>query len=150
MSLSRRQLFRAAGATTALSVAGQAVGMSSALAALPWARSDIGVSAYEFDLGQVRLTSGRWPDNQNRALDYLRFVDVDRPPNSLYARAPGLPHSRPPEPKRVLQGSAGRVHQQRRGTAATVRPPPGVMGHSEEKAASKAAAGGVMALSERM
>ncbi|GAA3828866.1 glycoside hydrolase family 127 protein [Sphaerisporangium flaviroseum] len=78
MPLSRRQLFRAAGATAALSAAGQVVGMSPALAALPWARSEIGVSAYEFDLGQVRLTSGRWLDNQNRTLNYLRFVDVDR------------------------------------------------------------------------
>ncbi|MET8053646.1 beta-L-arabinofuranosidase domain-containing protein [Streptosporangium sp. NPDC005286] len=78
MSLSRRQLFRAAGATAALSAVGQVVGTSHALAALPWARSEVGVSAYEFDLGQVRLTSGRWLDNQNRTLDYLRFVDVDR------------------------------------------------------------------------
>ncbi|MFB4287229.1 beta-L-arabinofuranosidase domain-containing protein [Nonomuraea sp. ATR24] len=79
MSLSRRQLLQAAGATAAFTVAGQAAGASPALAAaLPWARPDIGVSAYEFDLGQVRLTSGRWLDNQNRTLAYLRFVDVDR------------------------------------------------------------------------
>lgn len=78
MSLSRRQLFQAAGATAAISAAGQVVGASPAAAALPWARADIGVSAYEFDLGQVRLTSGRWLDNQNRTLAYLRFVDVER------------------------------------------------------------------------
>ncbi|MFI7151639.1 beta-L-arabinofuranosidase domain-containing protein [Nonomuraea sp. NPDC050022] len=78
MPLSRRRLFQAAGATVALSAAGQVIGTSPALAALPWARSDIGVSAYEFDLGQIRLTSGRWLDNQNRTLSYLRFVDVDR------------------------------------------------------------------------
>jgi DUF1680 family protein len=42
------------------------------------ARADIGVSAYAFDLGQVRLTASRWLDNQNRTLSYLRFVDVDR------------------------------------------------------------------------
>ncbi len=54
------------------------MGASPAAAALPWARADIGVAAYEFDLGQVRLTSGRWLDNQNRTLAYLRFVDVDR------------------------------------------------------------------------
>ncbi|TMR97865.1 RICIN domain-containing protein [Nonomuraea basaltis] len=65
MSLSRRQLFQATGATTALTVVGQIAGTPPALAALPWARSDIGVSAYEFDLGQVRPTSGRWLDNQN-------------------------------------------------------------------------------------
>ncbi|MEU6784932.1 beta-L-arabinofuranosidase domain-containing protein [Nonomuraea angiospora] len=78
MSLSRRRLLQAAGATVAFSAAGQVIGTSSALAALPWARSDIGVSAYEFDLGQVRLTTGRLLDNQNRTLNYLRFVDVDR------------------------------------------------------------------------
>ncbi|MFI7128033.1 hypothetical protein ACIBQ1_20205 [Nonomuraea sp. NPDC050153] len=78
MSLSRRQLFQATGATAALTVVGRIAGTSPALAAVPWARSDIGVSAYEFDLGQVRLTSGRWLDNQNRTLDHLRFVDVDR------------------------------------------------------------------------
>ncbi|MEU5869856.1 beta-L-arabinofuranosidase domain-containing protein [Nonomuraea sp. NPDC047529] len=78
MSLSRRQLFQATGATAALTVVGQAAGASPALAALPQARPDIGVSAYEFDLGQVRLTSGRLLDNQNRALAYLRYVDVDR------------------------------------------------------------------------
>ncbi|WP_422774733.1 beta-L-arabinofuranosidase domain-containing protein [Plantactinospora sp. WMMC1484] len=38
----------------------------------------MGVSAYPFELGQVRLTSGRWLDNQNRTLNYLRFVDVER------------------------------------------------------------------------
>ncbi|MEV4071515.1 beta-L-arabinofuranosidase domain-containing protein [Nonomuraea fuscirosea] len=78
MSLSRRRLLQAAGATAALSATGQLTGMSPALAAIPWARSDLGVSAYEFDLGQVRLTSGRLLDNQNRTLSYLRFVDVDR------------------------------------------------------------------------
>ncbi|MFF0867050.1 beta-L-arabinofuranosidase domain-containing protein [Nonomuraea sp. NPDC003560] len=78
MSLSRRQLFQATGATAALSVVGQMAGASPALAAVPWSRPDLGVSAYEFDLGQVRLTSGRLLDNQNRALAYLRFVDVDR------------------------------------------------------------------------
>ena len=45
---------------------------------VPPARADIGVSAYPFDLGQVRLTAGRFQDNQNRTLNYLRFVDVDR------------------------------------------------------------------------
>ncbi|WP_066367280.1 beta-L-arabinofuranosidase domain-containing protein [Herbidospora mongoliensis] len=78
MPLNRRQLFKAAGATAAISAAGQVAGLSPASAALAWARADIGVSAYEFDLGQVRLTSGRWLDNQNRTLAYLRFVDVDR------------------------------------------------------------------------
>src|SRR4051812_32255943 len=49
-----------------------------AAAAVPPARPDIGVSAYPFDLGQVRLTAGRFQDNENRTLNYLRFVDVNR------------------------------------------------------------------------
>ncbi|MEV0272720.1 beta-L-arabinofuranosidase domain-containing protein [Hamadaea sp. NPDC050747] len=79
--LSRRGLFRAAGATAAAAVptlettAAQA---AAAQAAVPPARSDIGVGAYAFELGQVQLTSGRLLDNQNRTLAYLRFVDVDR------------------------------------------------------------------------
>jgi len=46
--------------------------------ALAPVRSDVGVSAFPFDLGQVRLTASRWLDNQNRTQNYLRFVDVDR------------------------------------------------------------------------
>ncbi|RQX13979.1 hypothetical protein DDE19_24595 [Micromonospora ureilytica] len=77
--LSRRNLLQATGATVVLSATGAAVTPGSASAAIvPPARADIGVSAYAFDLGQVRLTSGRWMDNQSRTLNYLRFVDVDR------------------------------------------------------------------------
>ncbi len=36
------------------------------------------IAASPFDLGRVRLTPGRWMDNQNRTLNYLRCVDVDR------------------------------------------------------------------------
>ncbi|MEW9531740.1 beta-L-arabinofuranosidase domain-containing protein [Microbispora sp. NPDC049125] len=77
-SLNRRQLFQAAGIAVAASAVGQVAGTSAAEAAVAPARADIGVSAYLFDLGQVRLTSGRWLDNQNRTLSYLRFVDVNR------------------------------------------------------------------------
>jgi DUF1680 family protein len=77
-SLSRRRLLQAAGATAALSAVGQVAGTSAAQAAVPPARPDFGVSAYAFALGQVRLTSGRWLDNQNRTLSYLRSIDVDR------------------------------------------------------------------------
>ncbi|KAB8194768.1 hypothetical protein FH608_016480 [Nonomuraea phyllanthi] len=77
-SLSRRRLFQAAGATVAVSAVGQATGTPAAQAAVPPTRPDIGVSAHSFELGQVRLTAGRLLDNQNRALSYLRFVDVDR------------------------------------------------------------------------
>jgi DUF1680 family protein len=79
-SLSRRRLIQAAGATAVASAGGAAlVGHRAAVAAVvPPARQDIGVSAYPFDLGQVRLTAGRLLDNQNRTLTYLREVDVDR------------------------------------------------------------------------
>ncbi|WP_405962347.1 glycoside hydrolase family 127 protein [Streptomyces sp. NBC_00723] len=77
-SLSRRRLLQAAGVTLAASAAGPLVGASPARAAVPPARADIGVSAYSFDFGQVRLTASRWLDNQNRTAAYLRFVDVDR------------------------------------------------------------------------
>ncbi|MED7925762.1 glycoside hydrolase family 127 protein [Nonomuraea sp. LP-02] len=77
-SFSRRQLLQTAGVAVAASAVGQAAGTSAAVAAVAPARADIGVSAYLFDLGQVQLTSGRWLDNQNRTLSYLRFVDVNR------------------------------------------------------------------------
>ncbi|MCX5372478.1 glycoside hydrolase family 127 protein [Streptomyces sp. NBC_00015] len=77
-SLSRRRLLQAAGVTLTASAAGPLVGASPARAAVPPARADIGVAAYAFDLGQVRLTASRWLDNQNRTAAYLRFVDVDR------------------------------------------------------------------------
>ncbi|MEV4620677.1 beta-L-arabinofuranosidase domain-containing protein [Asanoa sp. NPDC049573] len=76
----RRGLLQATAATAVLSATGAALTgpQRAAAAPVPPARSDIGVSAYPFDLGQVRLTSGRLLDNQNRTLNYLRFVDVDR------------------------------------------------------------------------
>jgi DUF1680 family protein len=74
----RRLLLKSAGLTAAATIAGPAVGARTADAALPPARPDIGVSAYGFEPGQVRLTASRWQDNQNRTLNYLRFVDVDR------------------------------------------------------------------------
>ncbi|MEU0548311.1 beta-L-arabinofuranosidase domain-containing protein [Micromonospora sp. NPDC005979] len=80
LPLSRRRVLQAAGATAVVSATGAAtLGAGPAAAAVvPPARADIGVAAYAFDPGQVRLTSGRWLDNQNRTLNYLRFVDVDR------------------------------------------------------------------------
>ncbi|MDW8804303.1 glycoside hydrolase family 127 protein [Streptomyces scabiei] len=76
--VSRRRLLQAAGATAAASAAGSLIGSSAAHAALPPARADIGVLAHPFGLDQVRLTAGRWLDNQDRTRNYLRFVDVDR------------------------------------------------------------------------
>lgn len=39
---------------------------------------EAGVSTYPFDLSQVSLSNSRWLDNQNRTLNYLKSVDVDR------------------------------------------------------------------------
>ncbi|MFI8803679.1 beta-L-arabinofuranosidase domain-containing protein [Micromonospora chalcea] len=80
--VNRRFLLRATGATAVAATAGAAAGSvtagGTAHAALPPARPDIGVSAYAFDPGQVRLTASRWQDNENRTVAYLRFVDVNR------------------------------------------------------------------------
>ena len=77
-SLSRRSFLNAAGVTAvAAAVPLLATGTAHA-AAVPPARGDIGVSAFAFDLSEVRLTAGRWMDNQNRTLSYLRFVDSER------------------------------------------------------------------------
>ncbi|MEU9576958.1 beta-L-arabinofuranosidase domain-containing protein [Streptomyces chilikensis] len=79
LPLSRRSLLRTAGAAAVASVAEPLLGGSPAQAAvLPPVRADIGVLARPFELGRVRLTASRWLDNQNRTLNYLRFVDVDR------------------------------------------------------------------------
>ncbi|MEO3820248.1 beta-L-arabinofuranosidase domain-containing protein [Plantactinospora sp. B24E8] len=77
-ALNRRRLLQVAGAATVASAIGPTVTGAPAHAALAPARPDIGVAAYPFDLGQVRLTNSRWLDNQNRTLNYLRFVDVER------------------------------------------------------------------------
>ncbi|TRX99068.1 hypothetical protein FHL15_000410 [Xylaria flabelliformis] len=45
---------------------------------VPPARTEIGVSSYFFDLGQVQLTDSRWLDNQNRTLTYIKWVDLER------------------------------------------------------------------------
>ncbi|HEV7709836.1 MAG TPA: beta-L-arabinofuranosidase domain-containing protein [Asanoa sp.] len=80
LPLTRRGLLRATAATAVVSATGTALtsGQRAAAALVPPARSDIGVAAYPFDLGQVRLNTGRLLDNQTRTLTYLRFVDVDR------------------------------------------------------------------------
>ncbi|MFW6694963.1 beta-L-arabinofuranosidase domain-containing protein [Streptomyces sp. MAR4 CNX-425] len=77
-SVSRRRLLQAAGAAAVGSAAGPALGSPTARAASAGARARAAVSASPFGLGQVRLTASRWLDNQNRTLNYLRFVDVDR------------------------------------------------------------------------
>ncbi|MFC3890620.1 beta-L-arabinofuranosidase domain-containing protein [Lentzea rhizosphaerae] len=77
-SLSRRRLFQAAGVAAVATAAPSLVAGSAHAASVPPVRGDAGVSAFAFDLSEVRLTAGRWMDNQNRTLAYLRFVDVDR------------------------------------------------------------------------
>ncbi|OLF09849.1 hypothetical protein BLA60_18200 [Actinophytocola xinjiangensis] len=69
---SRRDLLRATGIAAAATVLPTGVAAASA------GRAEIGDLAAAFDLGEVRLTAGRWLDNQNRTLSYLRFVDVNR------------------------------------------------------------------------
>ncbi|MFN8074600.1 MAG: glycoside hydrolase family 127 protein [Kineosporiaceae bacterium] len=76
--LSRRGLLQAAGAVAIVAASSDAFRPAAARAVLAPARPDAGVAAAPFDLGQVRLLPGRWMDNQNRTLAYLRWVDVDR------------------------------------------------------------------------
>ncbi|PSL52017.1 hypothetical protein B0I31_11693 [Saccharothrix carnea] len=77
-SLSRRRLLQAAGVAAVATTAPSLIVGTAHAASVPPVRGDIGVAAHPFDLSQVRLTSGRWLDNQNRTLTYLRFVDVNR------------------------------------------------------------------------
>ncbi|MFC8846673.1 MULTISPECIES: beta-L-arabinofuranosidase domain-containing protein [unclassified Micromonospora] len=78
-AVDRRTLLRAASAIPAALVGGAAaVAAAPESAAAAPARPDLGVSAFPFAPGQARLTAGRWLDNQNRTLAYLRFIDADR------------------------------------------------------------------------
>ncbi|GAB2839945.1 beta-L-arabinofuranosidase domain-containing protein [Lentzea nigeriaca] len=77
-SLSRRKLLQAAGVAAVATAAPSLVAGAAQAATVPPVRGDAGVAAHPFDLSEVRLTSGRWLENQNRTLSYLRFVDVDR------------------------------------------------------------------------
>ncbi|MFI9816358.1 beta-L-arabinofuranosidase domain-containing protein [Saccharothrix variisporea] len=78
-SLNRRTVLQAVGvAAVATTVPGLVPAGSAAAATVPPVRSDIGVSAHPFDLSEVRLSTGRWMENQSRTLSYLKFVDVDR------------------------------------------------------------------------
>ncbi|MDT0268640.1 glycoside hydrolase family 127 protein [Streptomyces sp. DSM 44915] len=81
--VSRRRLLQAAGAAVAASATGATLGSTPARAATgaaPTAPAAAAVAptAHPFEPGQVRLTASRWLDNQQRTLNYLRFVDVDR------------------------------------------------------------------------
>ncbi|MCY1136479.1 glycoside hydrolase family 127 protein [Actinoplanes sp. Pm04-4] len=74
-AMSRRRLLQAGGAAAVVTALDP---QPAAAAVVPPARTDIGAAAFPFELGQVRLASGRFLENQNRTLSYLRFVDVDR------------------------------------------------------------------------
>ncbi|MGW4214712.1 beta-L-arabinofuranosidase domain-containing protein [Lentzea sp. NPDC004789] len=71
-------LFQAVGVAAVATAAPPLMASSAQAASVPPVRGDAGVSAFPFDLSEVRLTQGRWLDNQSRTLSYLRFVDVDR------------------------------------------------------------------------
>ncbi|KAK3997804.1 hypothetical protein QBC44DRAFT_228652 [Cladorrhinum sp. PSN332] len=42
------------------------------------ARPETGTSAYAFDMSQVYLTNSRWKENENRTINYLKAVDMER------------------------------------------------------------------------
>ncbi|KAI4592988.1 hypothetical protein KJ359_010241 [Pestalotiopsis sp. 9143b] len=44
----------------------------------PPVTTDNGIAAYTFDISQVTLNDGRFHENQNRTLSYLKFVDPER------------------------------------------------------------------------
>ncbi|KAF1835394.1 DUF1680-domain-containing protein [Decorospora gaudefroyi] len=44
----------------------------------PFVVPENGVSTYPFEMSQLSLSSSRWQDNQDRTLNYLRDVDVER------------------------------------------------------------------------
>ncbi len=83
-SFDRRTMLKAAGALS--------VGVALAPTATP---TPIGVSAYPFPLGTVRLQASPFQDNMNRTLAYFRFVDPDRLLH-MFRRNVGLPSSAQP------------------------------------------------------
>ncbi|MDN3270164.1 beta-L-arabinofuranosidase domain-containing protein [Streptomyces sp. MA15] len=82
--LNRRQILQSAtGVALAVGLTGYGTLGSTAVAApaVPGAAAaldQIGVKAHPFTPGRVLLKGGRWLENMNRTLAYLRFVDVDR------------------------------------------------------------------------
>jgi uncharacterized protein len=62
---------------TVLTVLGAVILPVSGQAAPPVV-SESGVLASPFDLSSLTLNSGRWQQNQNRTLTYLKFIDVNR------------------------------------------------------------------------
>lgn len=58
--------------------AGGATAATAATAATSSTLAETGVTAHPFDPGRVQLAAGRWRENMDRTLEYLRFIDVDR------------------------------------------------------------------------
>jgi len=55
-----------------------AVALPAALAQTAPVKNDTGVSAWQFDLGAVSLTSSRFQQNEARTISYLKYIDVNR------------------------------------------------------------------------
>ena len=78
-ALSRRHLLQATGAAAVVTATGAGVlgAQSASAAVVPPVRADVGAAAFAFDLGQVRLTAGRFQDNENRTLLTVHFYGAD-------------------------------------------------------------------------
>src|SRR4051812_2845202 len=74
----RRRFLVAIGGAAFVATIADLLNASSAAAQFAPTRTDFGAAATAFPLGQVQLAAGRWQDNMNRTLAYLRFIDVDR------------------------------------------------------------------------
>jgi len=55
-----------------------AVALPVALAQTAPVKNETGVSAWQFDLGAVSLTSSRFQQNEARTLSYLKYIDINR------------------------------------------------------------------------
>ncbi|MCX5402389.1 beta-L-arabinofuranosidase domain-containing protein, partial [Streptomyces sp. NBC_00102] len=79
MTAMNRRLFISASSGAALAALAPALTATpAAAAAVPPVRTETGALVQPFPLGSVQLTAGRWRQNMDRTLTYLRFVDPDR------------------------------------------------------------------------
>ena len=113
---SRRAMIKATGVAAVAAAVGPVLNSVPAEAPTPPARADIGVSAYPFDLGQVRLTTGRWLDNQNRTLS-LPAVRRRRPAALQLPRQPPAVHQRRRGERRLGRARRSRSAPTCRGTS---------------------------------
>lgn len=61
-----------------LTVISGSLALAPAFAQVAPVVSPIGVSASSFNIDEVSLTSSRFMDNQNRTLNYIKSIDIDR------------------------------------------------------------------------